>query len=72
MEWHQLRSGTVAKEKREPRQAEIELASKRYDLVKWAIPIFWIAAVWIPLQAILPIARAFAGKHTSVVLNGFR
>jgi hypothetical protein len=32
-------------------------------------PAFWIAAAWIPLQAVYPIAKVFAGKHTEVALT---
>jgi len=45
-------------------RAEIQL--RRYELYKWLVPVVWIASLWIPLQAILPIARALAGRQTNV------
>jgi len=51
----------------EPTQADLQL--KRYELAKSVVPVFWIAALWIPLRGALPIARTLAGKHTNVTLT---
>lgn len=57
----------VARSVRQPTDAEIQRSIQRYELAKWTLaPAIWLAACWIPLQAILPIAKVFAGKHTSV------
>lgn len=49
---------------REPTEADRHLAAARWESFKWLIPAVWIAAVWVPLQAALPIVRALAGKNT--------
>lgn len=49
----------------EPTEADRQLMAARWETFKWLIPAVWIAAIWIPLQAALPIVRALAGKHTS-------
>lgn len=41
----------------------------RYELLTRCVPALWIAALWIPLQAIYPIAKVLAGKHTDVTLT---
>jgi hypothetical protein len=52
-----------------PTQADVQLTTARYELFKWFIPAIWLVALWIPLQAALPIARALAGKHTDVAIT---
>ena len=49
-----------------PSEADRQLTAARWETFKWLIPAVWIAAIWIPLQAALPIVRAVAGKHTSL------
>ncbi len=51
---------------REPTEADLHLTAARWESFKWLVPAVWIAAVWIPLQAALPIVRALAGKNTHV------
>jgi hypothetical protein len=59
----------MAQEPQEPTQADIQLTAARYELFKWLIPAVWLLALWIPLRAALPIAKALAGKHTSIALT---
>ena len=56
-------------EKQEPTQADIQLTTARYELFKWFVPAVWLGALWIPLQAALPIAKALAGENTNVALT---
>ncbi|MFI4990898.1 MAG: hypothetical protein ACHQHO_08320 [Solirubrobacterales bacterium] len=59
----------MAEEVREPTQADVQLTATRYELFKWLIPVVWIVALWIPLRAALPIAKALAGKHTDIAVT---
>jgi hypothetical protein len=43
-----------------------QLAAARYRLLHRLVPVVWIAALWIPLNALYPIAHVLAGKHTNV------
>jgi hypothetical protein len=54
---------------REPTQADIQLTATRYELFKWLVPAVWLAALWLPLRAALPIAKALAGKHTDLAVS---
>jgi hypothetical protein len=48
----------------------LQLVSQRYELAKWVVPpVFWIASLWIPLQAVQPIAEDLAGEDTSVTFT---
>lgn len=49
-----------------PTEADRQLTAARWENFKWLIPAVWIAAIWIPLQAALPIAKVLAGKNTHV------
>lgn len=43
---------------------------RRYDLAKWTLPpLIWIISLWVPLTAALPIAKALAGQHTTLVIS---
>ena len=53
----------------EPTPAEIQQVSSRYDALKLVALAVPIASLWIPLQAVLPIAKVLAGKHTSVTIT---
>lgn len=44
----------------------IAAAVGRYQAITRAMPALWVIAAWVPIQAITPIARALAGRHTSV------
>jgi hypothetical protein len=57
------------RESDEPTSVEIERVARRYDLAKSLVPVAWIAALWIPIQAAVPIARALAGKHTDLTVT---
>jgi hypothetical protein len=59
----------MAGEAREPTQADIQLTASRYELFKWLVPAVWLIALWIPLRAALPIAKALAGKHTDLAVT---
>jgi hypothetical protein len=38
-------------------------------LFKRFVPAVWVLAAWVPLQAVYPIARVLAGKHTDVAIT---
>ena len=59
----------VQRRDRAPTEAAVQRSLARYDLAKSFVPVFCIAAVWFPLQAAIPIAKALAGKHTSFVFS---
>jgi hypothetical protein len=48
--------------------ANVEIARTvaRYELFKRIALVVPIAGFWVPLQAVLPIARVLAGKHTKL------
>lgn len=62
-------AGARERDGNEPTQAEIQLSGRRYEVAKSLVYVLYIAALWIPLQAVRPIAEAFAGKDTSVTLT---
>jgi hypothetical protein len=39
---------------------------RRYEFATSFVPVLGIAALWIPLQAVLPIAQVLAGRNTTV------
>lgn len=44
--------------------------ARRYDLARMVFPpVLWIAALWIPLQGALPIAKALSGHQTSLTVS---
>lgn len=51
----------------EPSDNEVKL--KRYALAKSFVPIFYIAALYFPIQAAQPIASDLAGKDTNLNLT---
>jgi hypothetical protein len=60
----------VAQElERQPTELEILRVQRRYDLLTRLAPAVWIASLWIPLQAVQPIADALAGKDTNVAVT---
>jgi hypothetical protein len=50
-----------------PSDNEVKL--KRYALAKSFVPIFYIAAFYLPLRAVQPIAADLAGKETHLTLT---
>jgi hypothetical protein len=48
---------------------EAHRTAQRYELAKFVLIPISIASCWIPLQAVIPIAHALAGKHTSFVFS---
>lgn len=50
-------------------ELEKEAQLRRYELLKSLVPITWIASLWIPLQAVLPIAEVLAGRDTNVTVT---
>lgn len=50
-------------------QVELQRLNQRYDLAKSAVPVLWIAALYVPLRAAIPIADVLAGKHTTLSIT---
>ena len=46
---------------------EVARVGQRYALARQAIPpALWIVSLWVPLQAVQPIADTLAGQDTSL------
>jgi uncharacterized membrane protein (DUF106 family) len=64
----------VSKRKKEEKERserfQMQRMVKRYELLQWSVPpLIWIASLWIPLQAVLPIAHELAGKNTALTFS---
>lgn len=57
----------MAAEGGDPSDNEVKL--RRYELLKSVVPIFYIAALAIPIWAVQPIASDLAGKSTNLKLT---
>ncbi len=53
----------------EPTEVQLGRIAARYELFQRFVPAVWIMAAWIPLQAVYPIAKVLAGKHTDVAVT---
>jgi hypothetical protein len=60
---------TGSRQDNQPSEDDVRRAMARYDVLKRLVPVVWIVAAWVPLQAIYPIADVLAGKHTNVALT---
>ena len=50
-------------------EVEVQRFLARTEFLGRFVPAVWIAAAWIPLQAIYPIAKVLAGQNTHVVIT---
>jgi hypothetical protein len=50
-------------------EVEVHRIRARAEFLGRLVPAAWIAAAWIPLQAIYPIAKVLAGQNTHVAIT---